>query len=359
MLLFSNGPPFFRASLLLLFLIVLAPGVLFAQFGDYGQDQVEFGIFGCDTIPETKISAAYRFDLQYPNATVVYTVAEFKRNGDRVFLPGWTEGEMWDSWTAAQVGDTSKTASFVLAAGDELSFYRELGWYDPESASPEQTDTNFQSLDTLDFIVELVNAANGQRLALLDSMGILRRDIPGVPTYYGQRPIMALVEYEVPPTMVGITAFMRARLYSRGDGEYEPLRTDDIEFGISDRLTHPGWAAYIAAYTGLPGGSMPKLNVSDQGKGQQGRLSVVPNPVKDRATIKFRSGSTEVTNVVVYNALGESVFVNMNYPEGGRQGGRGEEKTILCEFPGAGRYFVALYEGENLVSVVPVVVDGK
>lgn len=349
----SKGPPV-RTCLFTLFLAGIVSGPLFAQFGDYGGNHVKFGVVGCDTIPELKVSAAYRFDMQYPNATVVYRAAEFKRNGDRLFLPGWIEGEMWDSWTAEQVGDTSKTEGFVLATGDTLSFYRELAWYDPDASAMEQTDTNFQSLDTLDFIVELVNAGNGQRLALLDSMGVLRRDAPGTPTYYGQRPILALVNYAVPPAMAGIPAFMRTRLYRRGDGEYEPLRVDEIEFAISDRLTDPGWTDYIAAYTGLPGGSAPKLNVSDQKESRNGRLSVVPNPVKDQATIRFRSGASRITNVVVYDELGESIFVNMNYPEG-----REIEKSITCEFPASGNYFVALYEGSELVSLVPVIVNGN
>lgn len=103
---------------------------------------------------------------------VRYLVSDVRINGNRIGLKNWCFREAIRNLEADSLSTISRTSTVSYATGDTMSFYREFMWYNP--ATQTRTATNFRSKDTLDWVVELIDASDGSRLALIDSVGVLR-----------------------------------------------------------------------------------------------------------------------------------------------------------------------------------------
>jgi hypothetical protein len=297
--------------------------------------------------PGEIISAAYRFEMIYDSTSrVQYTVSECLHNGARLRLLAWKDGHVHTA-RPEMMADSSRTESFRVVAGDTVSAFRQWEWYDPKEH--RQDTTNFRSLDTLDYVIELVSVKTNDRIALLDSFGVLPRDTPGPPTFYGSRPIMATARYIIPSTASPDTAFIRIRLYLRGDGLYLPIREDAITYGTSYAVEH----GFLNWYLNLYSGSLGKRSVDELSHTNGSlRSPLVVSYGSDR-TVQIRfsvppgNGPVEL---VIYDVAGNPLFVPYNSPSAA------EEETATYSFLRSGTYFVALLRAGVLLGAEKIII---
>lgn len=303
---------------------------------------------GTDTIESAKIRPGFGFEMHHDSGHTMYRVAEFKKNGNNIWLHGWCEGKTIRDLSAANLSDSSRTVSFVVHTGDTLSFFRELAWFNPWTI--EQTPNGYYSFDTLDYTVELVRANTGARRALLDSIGVLKKVPMGTPTIYGTRPIIDVVKYVIPSIMDGETLFIRVRLYARGEGLYDFVRTDRWGLRLSDRLTDPAWQDYVY-YMGGP--SSKPVRLMEEEKNSSVRLSITPNPSRGKIGIAFDTPEDHSpVAVVIYDMEGRMVFIPKYNPQS-----QGIAEYAEAYIEESGTYFVALYYGEKLVRSEKIIVN--
>jgi len=301
-------------------------------------------------VPGSRIFAAFGFEMQYDSCQVMYRVADFKKNGARLVLSSWCEGQDITDSTDADLGSISRTAAFTLATGNVLTLYREIAWYDP--AIREQDPDNYYAKDTLDYVVDLINAGSGARLALLDSIGVLRRTTRGVPTIYGTTELMKIIGYTVPAGLNGIPARIRITPTARGNGDYYFKRTDRWAIDLSNRLSDSDWQDFLDAYGSVLFKRVTRENITTIAA-SNGMLSVLPNPSQGHVSITYTKASdNHATYVEVYDAIGGRIAVPAYNPPGGN----GQE-TVDFTYSRPGTYFIILFHGDKPVSSQKIVIQ--
>lgn len=307
-----------------------------------------YRVRGTDTTPADRISASYQFEMAYDSTNRVnYMFTECKLNSQRLRLKGWVMNKLVGG-LADLLTDSSRTESFELSTGDSISFYREFRWYNP--ITHVQDTSNYYALDTLDYSVELVRVSDGQRLALLDTIGILAQATPGAPVFYGTHPVMAHIKYAVPSNLNGDTAFVRIRLNARGDGDYHFMRLSTITLSASRSLLDPFFIDYLNGFGGFLSKVAVQRLLQPAGEGEHTHLSVT---TMNNRTISIAFGSEMHSGgmaISIFNELGELVFTPFSslVPV--------KEHTILYQMPRNGVYFVALCKGGAIVRTQKVVV---
>lgn len=298
---------------------------------------------GSDTLAPDDYSPSYEYEMAYDSCHVMYTFTECKRNGHRLTLLHWQQNRI--AHAAARIlSFNSRSADFPLVAGDTISFFRDTRWSDLRR---RQTTTNFQSLDSLDFAVELVRASDSARIALLDSMGYLPRFQPGPPVLHGTRPMMALGSYVVPTSIAGGDAFVRVLMYPRGSGAYHFMRRDGITIAMSEMLNHPGATAYINSFSNFFNKRSPADLAAVETAG-----SLKVDIAGDEARIIFRTAPNgERTAIVVYDATGAPVFSPYATTLAD-----GEEQAVIYRFPSPGLYIVGLLHDWRLVGSRKIII---
>lgn len=294
-------------------------------------------------------SATYQYEMIYDSTSRIgYTFSECKRNNTRLHLRSWQDGRLTTA-PIPKYNDSSRTDDFVLAAGDTVSFYRDFRWYNPQQKRQELN--NYFSTDTLDFVVDLVDAATGGRLALLDSMGALPCAPPGTPVLYGAHPIIAMIKYAVPPALAGNRAFVRVSMFARGDGLYQPIRLDGTSIGLSRSLALGQLDGYLALFGGGLGKEVGRLKSTFESDSRHSREIRVSVGESRTATIGFDSpGTTGSISLVIYDALGNPVFVP--YTTNG-MAGAGE---TTYRFPSSGMFIVALLHNNDIEATTKVMI---
>lgn len=303
---------------------------------------------GNDTIPSAKIRPGFGFEMHHDSGHTMYRVAEFKKNGSQIWLHGWCEGKTIRDLSSGALSDSSRTVSFTVYTGDTITFFRELAWFNPWTM--EQTPGGYYSLDTLDYAVELVKTSSGQRRALLDSIGVLKNAPIGTPTIYGTRPIIDVVKFIVPSLMNGETVFIRVRLYARGGGLYDFVRTDRWGLRLSDRLSDSAWQNYLYYMGGPSSKPVPTVSETDN---SNVRLAVSPNPSTGKINIAFDTPDDQSpVALVVYDMEGKMLFIPKYNPQS-----RGMTEQAEAYIEESGTYLVALYYGRRLVRSTKIIVN--
>lgn len=334
--------------------------MLFSVCSGYGQ---------CDQIPDFKVGtlssnggavpgslisgdeiyAGYGFQMVYDSTGMtMFKVSNVEMGGQRVKLATWCSGKNIVGHTNAELSDSSVTENMVLVAGDTIAFYRELGW--ANLFTDEQTVNFYYAKDTLDFVVELVSVGGG-RLALLDSIGVLRNDVPSVPVVYGHVPVIRMVKYVVPSWLGDSVGFLRVRLYSRGDGEHYFNRLDRWAVAMERRLTDSLYVSFWQSLSALKMVSESE-RMLEQSKMLEG-FKVQSNVSGGAVKVYFPLSETSSTSVVVFDEMGRKVLVPA-YVMGGSSG---EVRSIDLSIESSGVYFVCLFEGNVLVGVERIVVQ--
>jgi hypothetical protein len=280
---------------------------------------------------------------------VEYTFSESRLNGHLIALEHWSEGNNVHA-PAPYLTFNSRTRVFPVAAGDTISFYRELEWYNPTTRF--QGTTNYISLDTLQWIAHLVRNSDGAPIAMLDSTGILPNLTHGPPRIYGSRPLMAVVRYVVPSTVTGDSAFIGFTVRTNGSGQYHFVRYDLLTFNISKRLTQAFWIDYLNHYSPS---AMAKRAMSDLVEQEAAGYTLTVTPEAGRsALISFNApdGDAGGTTVSIYDAAGQLLF--SPYATPGTTGSTGQ---VRYQFPQSGPYFIALVTGNRIARLQKITVN--
>lgn len=303
---------------------------------------------GADTVPASWFSPSYHYEMNYDAYRTQFLFSECKKNGALLYLLSWNF-ESLVHVPEELMSYNSRTANFLVHAGDTISFYREMEWYNP--ATNEMFTTNYYALDTLEMVVYLVNGADGSPLVQLDSIGVLPRTTPGMPTIYGARPIMALVSYKVPQAFNGDSVFVGITIKARGSGPHHYTRYDGFTIGVSERLKMAEYQNYLTAY----GGIYAKRSIDElkEASGEEGavlKVSSLPGSHRD-LRIRFNGPSDGgFTAVAIYDEAGNLVF----YPYNSRTD-RTESETIY-RAPASGAYFVTLAHNGRIVKTQKTII---
>ncbi len=314
------------------------------------QDSLEMSlILDGDTIPPSWVSPSYEYLMSYGSTSQTeFTFTECRRNGELLKLLSWNYGRRVHA-PAELMSFNSRTINFLLHAGDTISFYREMSWINP---SDSRMDTNnYYALDTLEMITYLVNAADGSPMVQLDSIGVLPRTTPGMPTIYGARPIIAVVSYVVPPSFDGDSALVGITVRARGAGPYHFTRRDGITGGLSERLKDAWWQGYLNAYGSVYG----KRSVDElmQVSGQEGailKVSSAAGSPRDLRIVFNGPHGGGYTAVALYNEAGELVF----YPYNSRTDATESETGYRVTESGA--YVVTLAHNGKIVKTQKIII---
>ena len=200
-----------------------------------------------------ELTPYYYYEYQQDSATVTYRIGEFSWNNNWLHLE-WCDQKSynfdvqgdsarWD-YTNAQLSAISRTHTFSVGGGDTLGFYREMFWYDKTTSSFNAN--HYSSADDLAFSVELVDANNGQRVMLLDSMS-LQSSGSSTPCMYVLRPVIARIGHVVPSNVSSFDGYVRVNLYSSNSTDNAFIRTDDLTLALSkSHLDDAGWKQYAS-----------------------------------------------------------------------------------------------------------------
>lgn len=282
----------------------------------------------------------------------LYRISDVELNGERIKLKTWCPGKNLEGLNNADLSDSSTTNDFMVSTGDSITLYRELSWLQITDSGLVQSVDYYRALDTLDYVIELVEASTGNRLVMLDSLGVLRNVSGTTPSIYGNRSIMAEVGYEVPPSLNGKTVFLRVLLYSRGSGGYYFNRTDRWGTGLKRRLANPFYRA-VAYYIDTV---VAKYVVRQEGAGEisgKNRLRVLGSRSGGAYEVEFEASPDGSTGLIVYDVSGRRVFVPVILPGSPLS----LKQRVNVNFPGSGMFFVVLVQGSEVVDVEKIFVE--
>lgn len=307
-----------------------------------------YRIQGGDTLPASWYAPAYLYEMVYdPTCRTNFIFTECKKNGGLLWLEAWNYKALIHA-PSELMSFNSRTSNFLAHAGDTISFYRSVRWYNPRTSRMDTT--NYYALDTLEMVVHLVRVEDGAPIQL-DSLGILPRTTPGMPTIYGARPIMALVSYQVPEAFDGDSIFVGVTVRARGSGPYHFMRVDDVTVGESERLKDAWYQNYLTAF----GSVYAKRTIDElrQASGEEGtvlKVASVPGSPRD-LRITFNGPSDGgFTAVAIYDEAGNLVF----YPYNSRTGSR--ESETMYRAPSSGAYFVTLVHNGRIVKTQKTII---
>ncbi len=318
-------------------------------------DLALYAMIDGDTSAAMALSPYWQFEQASDSSRIIYRAAQFEINGHQIHLDGWRRGNTLTT-SLDSLADASRTGAVLVATGDSLSFFRYLNWYNP--ITELRTVDNFNSPDTVDFVVELVSDSSGNRVAMIDSLGIDRQVPAGGATLHGSRPIVARATYVVPSSLNGTKVFFRVLTYLRGDGTENPLRFDGLTADSTWiwMLEDSTWQDFIATFGGgLGKPSVDLLEAADEVTAPAVALDVAPNPTRGAVTISVHhldrlDGNRSALSLSVYDERGRLVFIPYvcSLPQ--------ETVSVRYRFNEGGTYFVALRRGSSLIAVRRIVV---
>ncbi|MCO6465557.1 MAG: T9SS type A sorting domain-containing protein [Bradyrhizobiaceae bacterium] len=147
----------------------------------------------------------------------------------------------WD-YTNAELSNISRTKTFALAPSDTVSFYREYFWLDKTTNS--YNTSKFVSSNSISVVVELVNAENGLRLTLLDSMHIASTG-SNQPCVVSWKPAIARIARQATSIEDTVSAYMQVRVATGGSNAGTFMRYDMLRTSFSKtHLADAGWQDY-------------------------------------------------------------------------------------------------------------------
>lgn len=83
--------------------------------------------------PGSWISPAYHYMMTYqPTSRTEFIFTECKKNGKLINLLPWNYNQIISA-PAELISYNSRTVNFQVRAGDTISFYREMDWYNPST----------------------------------------------------------------------------------------------------------------------------------------------------------------------------------------------------------------------------------
>lgn len=305
------------AIALLLLISITRATQLFAQCDSNAQVQtstyyavVDGEVDSTISIPPNEIVPYYYFDSRQRESTIRYRIGEFVHGRNWVYLANWCEDAVHklaplgaDTFTDAKVDGLleSRTKSFVVRAGDTISFYREFFWLNNTS---NRVDPSSLVLDNnVGYTVELIHdVAQSKPFVVLDSIEFQSSSSssPCISSWY---PAMQRVLYVIPHNVTEpMPVFFNVRVHSNILSENDPLnqpygssllRSDKLQVLLSKlHLEDPYWKEYaqqVSKNTRCDSKCQPHVNIRCSNNIIQLQVS----------------GESAVKAVQVYNIRGE------------------------------------------------------
>ncbi len=291
-------------------------------------------------IGDERASASYTYTMAYDSTSRIhYLFTEPKINTARIPLLHWKYQRVVNA-EASYLSYNSRTANFPIAAGDTVSFYREMWWINP--TTQRQDPDNFTSLDTLHYSAWLVRAADTQTVALLDSMTIMPSPQPGIPIIHATQPIMAVVRFIIPSNITGDSMFIGIRVGAQGAGQFFFTRRDAYTIGRSRALSEPLYVDYLSRY----GNIASKHSVEDLANDQSGQENPALRVIHvSQSEIRIAiSSDASAASLTIYDQQGNAIAYP--YLASAREG----ERFTNFRFITSGVYFVALHQGNHIIA---------
>jgi len=319
----------------------------------------------CDQVPNFVVAPVFSDSTMNPDAVVntdrIYTgfeflkrtdsvvshyrISDFTVNGERVSFETWCDKKNLYGLSNAALSDSSVSSDFTVAAGDTVFFLREFSWVTETESESRFHPDQFRSADTIDYAIELMDAASGNRVALLDSIGALRNVTGSTPTLYGDRALASTVAFKVPSSLDGREVFLRVNVYARGDSGAGFVRRDRWAIDRRRNRYNPTWqlvsdhidTATLMSATVADGSYNPDLLQTR--KDDVGQISIHFTP----------SGDAQ-TSLTIFNSRGEQVFIPAYLPTVSPPAPR--EAMFMPDVPSV--YYVALLYDDRLVAAARV-----
>jgi hypothetical protein len=338
----------------LLALFLIGSSALYSQYCDSLATMVfthpgatMLSIYENDTLDPGQIVPGYHFEFQNDSLRFEYNVREFRHNSRWVMLQTWCAERMynWSSNTDSDtnelsseaLGTRSRTRLVSLLPGDTLSLLKESFWFYHDRDTAEYA--RLHAPKWFGVSVEIIDSANGQRIALLDSVRYASIGI-SVPCLELSTLMLDKLVYVHPTDALPKNVFIRVLLHEGEKGSGKWYRTDKIDYAFSKHELANGnrrgtlFTERIQKYNRCNLESESN-EIHSNGMGQR-----TPVDVLDHWNIAPNT-------VIVYSVQGEKLF------EWNDGGGSASLRSQLAHYP-AGVVIAAVYKGSALMATVPI-----
>lgn len=251
-----------------------------------------------DTIDRRRFVPAYNLEYQSDSSTLAVQVSEFRLNSAWILLRDWCHGKVWnwdDSGDSAfaEVSNSALSAKsitkiFPMKPGDTVSVFRMIFLIDPTADSLTSTIARFPGKGTMS--IELVNAASGNRIALLDTFALSATN--NEPCWFLPNAAVYRCVYINPSNTDTTWAFMRVNVGA----------TDTSNLWMrNDHMTAVYSREYITAYSGYA--SEIQANSTCALGGTSCDLSVITSGLTAVTTVTANAGSYSHIRLVGLDGL--------------------------------------------------------
>ena len=228
---------------------------------------------------------------------------------------------------------------FAVVPGEDVVVYRELSWRDATVREAGVTRP-----DTVDVVIDVIDAASRRRLVLLDSTGIVR-DASGATSVYGLTPPLSFVSAALPSHIYAERAILRRRSIVRGAITPTVTAREYVSRTPSLALNDPSTLAQRRRYgAGTESRDVAFLEAACYGRKPMS-VETAPNGMM-RITFPY-AAKGGVTMLALFDATGRRQSIPV-IVEGAASG----NGTVTYVADSATPQFAALYHDNLLVSAV-------
>lgn len=157
-----------------------------------------------ETIPGSEIFPRMSFSFVYPEMIRTdFIITNVQHNGERVYLDDWCYDQALVD-APDVISQRSRTKPFTVKAGDDISFFRELIWW-----NYFEDPLLYYAEEDWEYAVVLEDAMSGEHLATIDKIFVAAQPEPGYPTITMENAPAAVIHYTVPQQFDGRTVILR------------------------------------------------------------------------------------------------------------------------------------------------------
>jgi|GEM_PF-6567704 len=170
--------------------------------------------------------AGYNYLMHYDSCDIKFWYTQAQINDERIIWQNWCEDSVHDNWEDSAHREMAKSYPFTIHTNDTVRFFRGAYWN--STLTSEYKANNYKALDTLMFLVELIDT-NNVRVALLDSIRFDAQFTSGNPQMYAypvNNPVVRFIQYKVPPELNNQSVMLHLAPYVKGSGPHYLTRFD-------------------------------------------------------------------------------------------------------------------------------------
>ncbi len=298
-------------------------------------------------IAHDKISSGYVYEMNYAQSRTIYRVSEMRHNGAVLTLYNWSESQIVGNLNDGALATVSRSNVFTINSGDNISVFREFFWQ--SRIDGRIRPNNYVALDNLQFNIELVNSSTGAVIGIVDAFGVDARTTPGIPVFHSSYNLVAIPMYTVPPSLTGLSVYLRVNAAAQGGGQYYFKRYSARTFDYSGRASNSYYISYNQNFgAGLPKTVVPQSLPNDCNIRSKSNidLSILPNPSRGEFKVHFRPNRISNSAIAVYREDGALVSSRLLTETEEKEG------VVQLGIADNGRYFVTLIANSSILGAV-------